>query len=260
MTTFNSHAAPCSSRRLRAATAPLPLTRRRAGAPLRAAGRRRGAASRSTTTVNVADAQGQRRASGCRCPTSTPTSSARWTTAGAAMRRAARLVVRPRARRAHAVRRVPGRGRRAPTLVLTSRVQTRNRSVDWSRARRAAAEDPALLRANLAPTELIPIDGIVRKTALDATRGATHRRRQGARALRLGRRQRAPRAQGARLRHRRHQGHARDRQPGRQVRRPERAVRRPVPLGRRAGTRRVRPARSRRRPSATANWAATRPT
>ena len=55
--------------------------------------------------------------------------------------------------------------------MLTSRLQTRNRAVDW-KAPAPAAEDPALLRANLAPTELLPVDGIVRKTALEATRGA----------------------------------------------------------------------------------------
>ncbi|HEU5293912.1 MAG TPA: transglutaminase, partial [Burkholderiaceae bacterium] len=52
----------------------------------------------------------------------------------------------------------------APTVSLTSRVRTRNRAVDWSRTG-APAEDPALLRAYLQPTELIPLDGIVRKTA-----------------------------------------------------------------------------------------------
>lgn len=59
----------------------------------------------------------------------------------------------------------------APTITLTSRLRTRNRAVDWSQ-RHAAAEDPAVLRASLAPTELLPVDGIVRKTALAATRGA----------------------------------------------------------------------------------------
>ena len=63
-------------------------------------------------------------------------------------------------------------GTPAPTLVLTSRVQTRNRSTDWQRST-PVAEDSALLAANLAPTELIPTDGIVRRTALEATRGAT---------------------------------------------------------------------------------------
>ncbi len=59
-----------------------------------------------------------------------------------------------------------------PTLVLVNRVQTRGREVDWARPR-AVPEDPALLRACLAPTELMPTDGIVRKTALAATRGAS---------------------------------------------------------------------------------------
>ena len=58
-----------------------------------------------------------------------------------------------------------------PTLVLSSRLQTRNRAVDWANPT-PTAEDPALLRANLAPTELLPVDGVVRKTAQEATRGA----------------------------------------------------------------------------------------
>lgn len=58
-----------------------------------------------------------------------------------------------------------------PTITLVSRVQTRGRAVDWSRPARAS-EDPAVLQAALAPTELMPTDGIVRKTALEATRGA----------------------------------------------------------------------------------------
>lgn len=59
----------------------------------------------------------------------------------------------------------------APTLTLTSRLRTRDRAVDWNR-RDAPAEDPALLRAYLQPSELMPLDGIVRKTAQEATRGA----------------------------------------------------------------------------------------
>jgi len=59
-----------------------------------------------------------------------------------------------------------------PTLELTNRVRTRSRAVDWSRAD-APAEDPALLRANLKATELLPLDGIVLKTAQEATKGAT---------------------------------------------------------------------------------------
>jgi transglutaminase-like putative cysteine protease len=59
----------------------------------------------------------------------------------------------------------------APTLQLTSRLQTRGRAVDWRRPGKAT-EDPAVLRAHLQATELIPIDGLVRQTALQATRGA----------------------------------------------------------------------------------------
>ena len=61
---------------------------------------------------------------------------------------------------------------KAPTLQLVSRLQTRSRAVDWSKPIRAS-EDPAVLRANLAPTELVPVDGIVLKTALAATQGAS---------------------------------------------------------------------------------------
>ena len=63
-------------------------------------------------------------------------------------------------------------GTAAPTLSFTSRLQTRSRAVDLSQPGKAPAEDPALLRANLAPTELLPTDGIVRSTAQEATKGA----------------------------------------------------------------------------------------
>src|SRR6202030_1496245 len=62
-------------------------------------------------------------------------------------------------------------GETAPTLTLTSRVQTRNRAVDWSRPM-AAHEDPAVLKAKLEATRLHPVDGVLRKTALSATQGA----------------------------------------------------------------------------------------
>lgn len=58
-----------------------------------------------------------------------------------------------------------------PAIALTSRVRTRNRAVDWSQ-RSDVREDPAVLRAALGATELLPLDGIVRETARDATRGA----------------------------------------------------------------------------------------
>lgn len=58
-----------------------------------------------------------------------------------------------------------------PVVTLSSRVRTRNRAVDWQQPQ-PAAEDPAVLRACLSATELQPVDGIVRQTALAATRGA----------------------------------------------------------------------------------------
>ena len=59
----------------------------------------------------------------------------------------------------------------APTLALTSTVRTRNRAVDWSK-KGVVHEDPALLKANLLATALLPIDGIVLETAKKATQGA----------------------------------------------------------------------------------------
>ena len=63
-------------------------------------------------------------------------------------------------------------GQIRPFVEVTSRVQTRDRSEDWSSAGRAAAEDAETLAQWTQPTELIPTDGIVRATALKATRGA----------------------------------------------------------------------------------------
>lgn len=63
-------------------------------------------------------------------------------------------------------------GLSAPTVSLTSRVSTRDRGgLDWSRPARAH-EDASVLRGYLAPTELMPTDGIVRETAVKATQGA----------------------------------------------------------------------------------------
>jgi len=59
-----------------------------------------------------------------------------------------------------------------PTLTLSAVVETRNRAVDWSRPIKPS-EDPVVLKQNLAATELQPVDGIVRQTALAATKGAT---------------------------------------------------------------------------------------
>ena len=60
----------------------------------------------------------------------------------------------------------------APVIEVTSRFQTRNRAAALGKpisGERLSAADVAFLTA---PTELIRTDGIVRKTALEATRGA----------------------------------------------------------------------------------------
>ncbi|MRD47419.1 transglutaminase [Caenimonas koreensis DSM 17982] len=59
----------------------------------------------------------------------------------------------------------------APYVEVTSRVRTRNRATDW-RSRTAVNEDADTLAYHTRPTALIPTDGIVLKTALEATRGA----------------------------------------------------------------------------------------
>ena len=58
-----------------------------------------------------------------------------------------------------------------PFVELTSRIQTRNRAVDWSK-RQIATVDAATLNYWTQPTQLVPVDGIVRKTAQEAIRGA----------------------------------------------------------------------------------------
>ena len=62
-------------------------------------------------------------------------------------------------------------GQAQPFVVLTSRVQTQNRNIDWSQ-KTAPAEDPATLNYFTRATALIPTDGIVHSTALAATQGA----------------------------------------------------------------------------------------
>jgi transglutaminase-like putative cysteine protease len=58
-----------------------------------------------------------------------------------------------------------------PFVELTSQVRTQNRAQDWSH-KTAAQEDPATLKFWTRPTALMPTGGLVRKTALEATRGA----------------------------------------------------------------------------------------
>lgn len=61
---------------------------------------------------------------------------------------------------------------KTPKLVLVSRFATRDYVVDPSASGGGAKENPALLRLNLQPTELIPTDGIVRDTAREITKDA----------------------------------------------------------------------------------------
>jgi len=61
---------------------------------------------------------------------------------------------------------------KAPVLEVVSAFSTVNRATDFSK-RDASIKplDAATAKFYLAPTELIPLDGIVRKTALEATKG-----------------------------------------------------------------------------------------
>ena len=64
-------------------------------------------------------------------------------------------------------------GESAPVLEVSTRFMTRDRSVDLSRPAASAQRLEGTERAlSLEPTALIPIDGIVRETALQVTRGA----------------------------------------------------------------------------------------
>ena len=60
---------------------------------------------------------------------------------------------------------------KAPVAEVTSKFATRNRSVDFSKRDPEIKIDAATARFSTAPTELIPTDGIVRKTAYEITRG-----------------------------------------------------------------------------------------
>jgi transglutaminase-like putative cysteine protease len=60
-----------------------------------------------------------------------------------------------------------------PVVEVTSSFATRNRVIDFSRHDPSIKIDPATRRFTTAATELIPTDGIVRKTAYEITRGKT---------------------------------------------------------------------------------------
>jgi hypothetical protein len=59
-----------------------------------------------------------------------------------------------------------------PVIDITSRVQTQNRASEMALGRRVPAEASDTLRHYTRGTKLLPIDGIVRTTALQATKGA----------------------------------------------------------------------------------------
>ena len=61
---------------------------------------------------------------------------------------------------------------KAPVVELVSQFQTQDRALDWAK-KTVAREDPATLRGWLAPTDLMPTDGIVRATAMEITKGKT---------------------------------------------------------------------------------------
>lgn len=60
----------------------------------------------------------------------------------------------------------------SPVLELTSRFATRDVAVDLSRPGTAPAESPAALARYVAPTDLLPVDGIVRTTSDSIVKGA----------------------------------------------------------------------------------------
>lgn len=59
-----------------------------------------------------------------------------------------------------------------PVLEVTSRIATRDRAVDLTRPGRAAPLSRADRRLYTRATQMLPTDGIVKKTALEITRGA----------------------------------------------------------------------------------------
>jgi transglutaminase-like putative cysteine protease len=63
-------------------------------------------------------------------------------------------------------------GERAPVLAVTSQFATRDRAVTWGKPVSDERLDAATLRFYTEATEYLPTDGIVRKTAQEATRGA----------------------------------------------------------------------------------------
>jgi transglutaminase-like putative cysteine protease len=64
-----------------------------------------------------------------------------------------------------------GAGEKAPVVEVTSTFATRNRAVDFSKRDPSIKLDAATAKFSTAATDMIPTDGIVRKTAYEITRG-----------------------------------------------------------------------------------------
>ena len=64
-----------------------------------------------------------------------------------------------------------GANEKAPVLEVVSSFATINRATDFSKRNPSIKLDAATAKFSVAPTELIPTDGIVRKTAYEITRG-----------------------------------------------------------------------------------------
>ena len=64
-----------------------------------------------------------------------------------------------------------GPGEKTPVVEVTSTFATRNRAVDFSKRDPSIKLDAATAKFMTSPTELLPTDGIVRKTAYEVTRG-----------------------------------------------------------------------------------------
>jgi hypothetical protein len=64
-------------------------------------------------------------------------------------------------------------GEPSPVVEVTTRFATRDRAVDLSTPGNPVPEDKAILKKYLAGTKFITTDGIVRKQALEVTKGAS---------------------------------------------------------------------------------------
>jgi transglutaminase-like putative cysteine protease len=66
-----------------------------------------------------------------------------------------------------------GAAEKAPVLEVVSTFSTQNRATDFSKRDPSIRLDPATAKFSVAPTDLIPTDGIVRQTSNEITRGKT---------------------------------------------------------------------------------------